>query len=256
VGRRRVRWWPGCSECADRLATSRARGAGRARAWLRGREFDDGFLADNLVGWDPGAHHDRSRPERLRERHGIPRMSGVTFPLFDVAGCLPYVQTRSPTWTPTSDHPRYVSPTRIHNPRSGIWADPGPRAGAPVLVTEGPTDSLTARQAGYDVAGLIGATHANDPATATTLLATLGTDRSYVILTDPDPAGPGTAWSSTSGPAAPSLSTAHHPPTATSPTGPPPSDRPFPPTSAPTSAGPRPKRPALSARPSPATRLS
>jgi hypothetical protein len=118
-------------------------------------------------------------------------MGGVTFPHFDAAGRVTYVQTRNLTWTPKTGYPKYVNPTGLRNPRFGIWADPDPhfRAGAPVLITEGPTDSLTARQAGFDVVGLIGASHADDPATTAAVLATLGTDRPYLVLTDNDPAG-------------------------------------------------------------------
>jgi hypothetical protein len=58
-----------------------------------------------------------------------------------------------------------------------------------VVITEGPTDSLTARQAGFDVVGLIGASHADDPATSAAILAAFGPDRPYLVLTDPDPAG-------------------------------------------------------------------
>jgi DNA primase len=178
-------------DCADRLATSHTRGAATARAWLRQRGYTDRLLADNLVGYDPGSRHDPTRPRHHRQTVGIPNLTGVTLPHFDIAGQIIYVQTRSLTWTPDRPYPKYVNPTGITNPRFGLWADPDThhKAGAPVLITEGPTDSLTARQAGYDVAGLIGAAHAHDPETTTALITTLGSDRPYIILTDPDPAG-------------------------------------------------------------------
>jgi hypothetical protein len=205
-------------ECAERLWAD-TRPAARARAWLTGRGYTTSCLADALVGYDPGARADRQRPRPERARHGIPNMAGITLPIFNPAGQVVYAQTRSLTWTPDSDYPKYVNPTGIINPGIGTWItrhrdrstyqqpgyQPGrgrpgsgqrggglqgsSRAGAPVIVVEGPTDALAAHQVGYDVAGLIGAGLAAKPATATDLVDAFGLDRPYVVLTDPDPAG-------------------------------------------------------------------
>jgi hypothetical protein len=177
-------------DCARRLwATNRP--AAIARQWLHDRGYNDDTLRSARVGYDLGARLDNQRPKPVRAEHGIANMAGITFPILDPAGHVVYAQTRSHAWTPSADYPKYVNPTGILNPGIGIWADPNPRqrAGAPVIVVEGPTDALAARQAGHDVAALIGAARATNPTTTHNLVDVFGPDRPYVIMTDPDRAG-------------------------------------------------------------------
>jgi hypothetical protein len=179
-------------DCTQRL-WAQNRPSAVARQWLADRGYTNSCLVEARVGYDLGAHLDSQRPKQVRAEHGIPNMAGVVFPIFNAAGQPAYAQTRSITWTKTSDYPKYVNPTGILNPGIGIWADPDPdprrRAGAPVIVVEGPTDALAARQAGHDVAGLIGAGRATNPTTAHNLIDVFGPDRPYVIMTDPDRPG-------------------------------------------------------------------
>ena len=63
---------------------------GRAvREWLHTRGFDDPTIAANLIGADPSR-------TRLRRPRGLPTGAGLaaTFPAFDPAGNITYVQSR------------------------------------------------------------------------------------------------------------------------------------------------------------------
>ncbi|MGF1599755.1 MAG: toprim domain-containing protein, partial [Acidimicrobiales bacterium] len=176
--------------CTRRLWHPNHPGATQARAWLTERGYEEQTLRDARVGYDPGADRDTHWPRERRQTHGIPTIAGVTFPLYDRAGTLTYAQTRNLRWTPESRWPKYVNPTRIvTNPAIAYWADPGQHAGRPVLIVEGPTDALAARQTHHDVAALIGAGHATNPAVVDQLVEAFGLDRPFIIMTDPDPAG-------------------------------------------------------------------
>ena len=176
--------------CAERLWLADHAEAIEARAWLHARGYTDEVLRAAQVGYDIGARRDTQWSKERRIASGIPNIGGVTFPLYDRDGTTTYAQTRNLRWTPGSRWPKYVNPGRtVTNPGIAYWTDPGPHTGRPVIIVEGPTDGLAARQAGHDVAALIGAGHAANPATARNLVAALGTDRPFVIMTDPDPAG-------------------------------------------------------------------
>lgn len=176
--------------CAERLWLPRHRAAGEAREWLAGRGFGEEILKAAKVGYDVGARGDSHWPKERRAERGIPNIVGVTFPMYGPGGELTYAQTRNLGWQPDSPWPKYVNPAGIvANPAVAYWRDAGVRAGAPVIVVEGPTDALAVSQVGYDVAALIGAGHAANPVTAERLVEAFGRDRPYVIMTDPDEAG-------------------------------------------------------------------
>lgn len=134
------------------------------------------------------------RQDRLRRRRG-PRLDVAAGPPCSARhrrGHLPlarprrashYAQNRNLRWSAGSRRPRYVNPTRtVTNPAIAYWADPGQHAGRPVIVVEGPTDALAARQLGHDVAALIGAGHAANPAVAGRLRATRLIGRAQVVF--------------------------------------------------------------------------
>lgn len=176
--------------CAGRLWLPRHRAAAEAREWLAGRGYGEEILKAAKVGYDIGARGDSHWPRERRAEHGIPNLAGVTFPMYGPDGELTYAQTRNLRWQRDSAWPKYVNPTWIvANPSTAYWRDPGVRVGAPVIIAEGPTDALAVRQIGYDVAALIGAGQAANPATAERLVEAFGLDRPYVIMTDPDEAG-------------------------------------------------------------------
>lgn len=176
--------------CARRLWLTDHPAATEAREWLTGRGYQERLLRQANIGYDPGARRDAPWPRERRAAHGIPSIAGVTIPLYDRMGTLTYAQTRNLRWTPESRYPKYVNPSRaVTNPAIAYWADPGRHAGRPVIVVEGPTDALAARQTGHDVAALVGAGQATNPSVAAKLVEAFGTDRPFVIMTDPDAAG-------------------------------------------------------------------
>lgn len=176
--------------CAERLWLPRHPGAAFAREWLAGRGYGDEILKVTKVGYDVGARADSRWPKERRVKHGIPNLAGVTFPMHGADGELTYAQTRNLRWELDSPWPKYVNPSgMITNPAVAYWRGPGVRAGAPVIVVEGPTDALAVRQVGYDVAALVGAGHAASSETVGRLVDAFGLDRPYLIMTDPDEAG-------------------------------------------------------------------
>jgi len=176
--------------CTGRLWVPDSRSAAEARAWLAGRGYGEQILRGARIGFDPGARRDPDWPRERRVAHGIPGLGGVTIPMFDRDGQLTYAQTRNLHWSPGSRWPKYVNPTRlVANPAVAFWADPGRHVGRPVLVAEGPTDALAARQVGHDAVALIGAGNAAHPDVAARISAAFGSDRPFVVMTDPDAAG-------------------------------------------------------------------
>ncbi len=132
-------------ECAARLWSP----AGEpARDWLHRRGLSDQVLVVNRVGFDPGA-------EVLDRAVGLPRVRGVTYPSFDAAGQLVYVQSRALDAGASS---KYVNPTRVHG-RAPMVSFPlvdRPLDG-PLVVTEGVPDGLIAVTAGFRSASVLSA---------------------------------------------------------------------------------------------------
>lgn len=154
------------------------------RDWLHSRGFDDATIRANQIGIDPSR-------TRLRRPKGLP--TGVTvaatFPVFDPAGNLTYVQAR---YLDTDQAGR-----KYDNPSAAMA--PHPRLAFPIvtravetsdlLVCEGLPDALTAAQAGFTAIGLLGA-HTPDDAVAARIAAHARNCRLDVTLVcDPDDAG-------------------------------------------------------------------
>ena len=164
--------------CAELLNTP---AAGDAVRWLRARGLSAQVLAVNQVGYDPG-------PRRLPREHGLPTAGGVTFPSYDAAGQMIYVQTRHLH----PDSPRkYSNPTVAHGDVPAVTfphLGPDVNRDRPVVVTEGVPDGLIAVDAGFRAATVISASLANRRSADEIVRYTGPTAPVYLAL-DNDPAG-------------------------------------------------------------------
>ena len=161
--------------CAARLWTPEGR---EALQWLHDRGLPDDVLRANLVGYDPG-------PQALPRPAGMPRYRGVTYPSFNVAGDMIYVQTRTlDPWAPC----KFLNPAAAHGTLPALSYPRGAHTTAgPMLVTEGVPDGLVAIAAGYRAATLISASVAT-PAVAAQLAARAG-QAGVILAFDNDEAG-------------------------------------------------------------------
>jgi DNA primase len=159
-------------------------GGDPVRRWLADRGIGPDVARANHVGADPGR-------QRLFRRRGLPYGASVaaTFPALDQAGNIRYVQARY--LDPVDGADKYDNPSRHlgSNPRIS-WTRPvgDPRPGL-LVVTEGIPDGLTAAQAGYTTAAILGSQNPD-----TTVAARLATraerDGLHIVaVTDADPAG-------------------------------------------------------------------
>lgn len=121
------------------------------RAWLHQRGIDDATIRANHVGADPG----RAMMRRIR---GLPygATPAATFPALGTDGTVRYVQAR---YLEPGDGPKYDNPATAlgTNPRVA-WTRALTGATQPgvLVVCEGIPDALTAAQAGYRSAGILG----------------------------------------------------------------------------------------------------
>jgi DNA primase len=160
------------------------RGGKPVRDWLTARGIGPEVARANHVGADPGR-------SQLFRRKGLPYGGSVaaTFPALDHAGNVRYVQARY--LNPGEGGDKYDNPSRDlgTNPRIS-WTIPigQPRPGI-LLVTEGIPDALTAAQAGYTTAAILGS-QAPDPAVAARLATRADRDHLHIIaIPDADTAG-------------------------------------------------------------------
>jgi hypothetical protein len=121
------------------------------RDWLENRGIGPDVARANHVGADPGR-------TRFHRRRGLPYGATIaaTFPALDQAGTIRYVQARY--LDPPDSGDKYDNPARNlgTNPRIHWAARVGlPRPGL-LVVTEGIPDALTAAQAGYTTAAILG----------------------------------------------------------------------------------------------------
>jgi DNA primase len=128
--------------------------------WLTDRGFDDDTLRANRVGADPGR-------DLLRRSRGLPsgRSIAATFPALDTNGSVTYVQTRY--LQPAADGPKYENPA-AHlgaNPRLAWTLPTGQLRPNGLIVCEGIPDALTAAQAGFRSAAVLGS-RSPDPSVA------------------------------------------------------------------------------------------
>jgi hypothetical protein len=170
--------------CVDEYVQACARAlwlpAGRpVLEYLHARGFADPILARNRVGADPG-------PRQLGRSAGLPsRGPGAVFPLLERKGQTLYCQTRY--LDPARAGRRYDNPAAAlaPNPRLGLILPPGdvhhPRL---VVVCEGAPDALSAAQAGYRAAAIIGAA-LPDPTLAQRLVEQSG-PATFLVTFDAD----------------------------------------------------------------------
>jgi DNA primase len=160
------------------------RGGQPVRQWLARRGIGPDVANANHLGADPGR-------QRFYRRKGLPygATAAATFPALDQAGNIRYVQARY--LDPAEGADKYDNPSRRlgTNPRIS-WTVPvgQPRPGL-LVVTEGIPDALTAAQAGYTTAAILGSQNPD-----TTVAARLATraerDGLHIVaVTDADPAG-------------------------------------------------------------------
>lgn len=162
--------------CADLLWTPAGRGA---LDWLHQRGLPDGVLRANLVGYDPG-------PKALSRTKGLARYRGVTYPSFDAAGDMIYVQTRH--LDPAAPN-KYANPAARLGPLPAVSYPRGARdLDGPVIVTEGVPDGLVAIAAGFRAAAVISASLTN-PAKVAVELARHAGPAGVVLAFDNDLAG-------------------------------------------------------------------
>lgn len=158
--------------------------AGRpVREWLQERGFSDELLAANHVGADPGRR-------MMRRRRGLPYGSSIAavFPALDPDGRIQYLQAR---YLDPGDGPKYDNPAAAlgSNPRLAWTQTTGPAKPGLLVVCEGIPDALTAAQAGFRSAAVLGS-QAPDHSVATRLSAFAEReDLSLMAVVDNDPAG-------------------------------------------------------------------
>jgi DNA primase len=154
--------------------------AGRAALdWLHQRGLPDAVWRANLVGYDPG-------PTALTRAKGLARYCGVTYPSFDAAGDMIYVQTR---YLDPAAPNKYANPAARHGPLPAVSYPRGARTlEGPMIVTEGVPDGLVAIAAGFRAAAVISASVSNPVKVAAELARHAG-PAGVVLAFDNDPAG-------------------------------------------------------------------
>ncbi len=160
------------------------RGGDPVRHWLADRGIGPDVAHANHVGADPGR-------ERLFRRKGLPYGASVaaTFPALDQAGNVRYVQARY--LDPVDGADKYDNPSRRlgSNPRISCTIPTGPPRPGLLVVTEGIPDALTAAQAGYTTAAILGSQNP-DKTVAARLATRADRDNLYIVaITDADEAG-------------------------------------------------------------------
>lgn len=159
--------------------------AGRpVREWLHQRGINDDTIAANRIGADPSRR-------LLRRQRGLPYGAGVaaTFPSFDPAGNLTYVQARY--LNPDETGRKYDNPSAAIAPHPRL-AFPIATAAPPtdlLVVCEGLPDALTAAQAGFASVALLGAQTPDDSVATRIALHAEHHALAVVLVCDPDAAG-------------------------------------------------------------------
>ncbi|MFP5319457.1 MAG: DnaB-like helicase C-terminal domain-containing protein [Acidimicrobiia bacterium] len=119
------------------------------RQWLHARGLGEEILRANRIGADPG-------PRALPRAQGLPRGGqGAVFPVIDGTGGVSYCQLRFLE----ARGSKYHNPQESRygaNPRMAVVTTPDNGVDGPVLVCEGMPDALTAAQAGYRAAAVLG----------------------------------------------------------------------------------------------------
>jgi DNA primase len=154
------------------------------REWLHQRGITDETIEANRIGADPARR-------LLRRQKGLPYGAGIaaTFPAFDPAGNLTYVQARY--LNPDETGRKYDNPSAAIAPHPRLafpFATTHPPADV-LVVCEGLPDALTAAQAGFAAVALLGAQTPDE--NVASRIAMHAEQRGLVVtlVCDPDPAG-------------------------------------------------------------------
>lgn len=129
-------------------------------AWLRARGYSDDALIVNGVGADPG-------PDLLSRAHGLPyKGPAAVFPVFATTDPGSGADYPSVTYLQARYLDAEAAGQKHHNPLESIYgksprvavlADPRNMATEDTILCEGPWDALTAHDAGYRSAAILGA---------------------------------------------------------------------------------------------------
>ena len=154
------------------------------RDWLHGRGFDDATIRANLLGCDPGR-------QLLRRRRGLPygKVPAATFPAFDPAGRVSFVQARYLDVDAAGRKYDNPSSALAPHPRIAFTVAPEPPRWPLLIVCEGMPDALTAAQAGYRSIGLLGAQAPDETVAARVANHAERHDLDVVLMTDANDAG-------------------------------------------------------------------
>ncbi|MGQ0433181.1 MAG: toprim domain-containing protein [Microthrixaceae bacterium] len=156
------------------------------RDWLHQRGLDDDVLRVNHVGADPGRR-------MMRRQRGLPYGDSIAavFPALDPAGNVRYLQAR---YLDPGDGPKYDNPAAAlgSNPRLAWTRTERPYRPGVLVVCEGIPDALTAAQAGFRAAAVLGSQAPDQSVAARLATHAEHHDVAIVAVIDNDPAG--RAW--------------------------------------------------------------
>lgn len=156
------------------------------RDWLHQRGLRDDVLRVNHVGADPGRR-------MMRRQRGLPygNSTAAVFPALDPTGKVRYLQAR---YLDPGDGPKYDNPAAAlgSNPRlAWTQTEPPPHPGV-LAVCEGIPDALTAAQAGFTAAAVLGSQAPDQSVGARLATHAERHELAIVAVIDSDPAG--RAW--------------------------------------------------------------
>jgi hypothetical protein len=156
------------------------------RNWLHERGLGDDVLRVNDVGADPGRR-------MMRRQRGLPYGNSIAavFPALDPTGNVRYLQAR---YLEPGDGPKYDNPAAAlgSNPRLAWTRTNGPPRPGVLVVCEGIPDALTAAQAGFTAAAVLGSQAPDQSVAARLATHADRRDLAIVAVIDNDPAG--RAW--------------------------------------------------------------
>ena len=156
------------------------------RDWLNQRGLGDDVLRANHVGADPGRR-------MMRRQRGLPygNTTAAVFPALDQAGNVRYLQAR---YLEPGDGPKYDNPAAAlgSNPRVAWTQTERPPRPGTLAVCEGIPDALTAAQAGFIAAAVLGSQAPDQSVAARLVTYAERHELAIVAVIDCDPAG--RAW--------------------------------------------------------------
>ena len=156
------------------------------RDWLNQRGLGDDILHVNHVGADPGRR-------MMRRQRGLPygNSTAAVFPALDLTGNVRYLQAR---YLDPGDGPKYDNPAAAlgSNPRLAWTQTERPLHPGVLALCEGIPDALTAAQAGFTAAAVLGSQAPDQSVAARLATYAERQELAIVAVIDSDPAG--RAW--------------------------------------------------------------